>query len=234
MRRTNFQPAVRLVMITLLALGIPMGLLMSQAAEPAIVIPEPEVDEAKEAGPMQTAVFAGGCFWGVQGVYQRVQGVERVLSGYSGGGAHDAEYPMVSAGGTNHAEAVEIVYDPAEVSYGKLLQIFFSVAHDPTQLNRQGPDRGPQYRSNIFYADEEQKKIAKAYLEQLDAAGVFDRPIVTRVDPLEAFYPAEDYHQDFLLNNPRHRYIVVHDLPKIENLKKVFPEVFRDEPVRSR
>jgi peptide-methionine (S)-S-oxide reductase len=192
------------------------------------------MDSPQSADGLQTAVFAGGCFWGVQGVYQRVDGVEQVLSGYSGGAARDARYEAVSSGGTGHAESVQVVFDPSEVTYGKLLQIFFSVAHDPTQLNRQGPDYGPQYRSNVFYANEEQKKIAEAYIEQLNASGAYDRPLVTRLDPLDAFYPAEDYHQDYLIEHPRNRYIVINDLPKIENLKDLFPELYRDEPVRSR
>lgn len=234
MNRERFQRVSRLLIVGLLAAVIPMGLLMSQAAEPATEIPAPETDAPRAEGSTQTAVLAGGCFWGVQGVYQHVRGVEQVLSGYSGGEAENARYRIVSSGATEHAESVEIRFDPAEVTYGKLLQIFFSVAHNPTQLNRQGPDYGPQYRSNIFYADEEQKRIAEAYIDQLNDAGVFDEPIVTRVDPLEAFYAAEDYHQDYLLEHPRDRYIVVHDLPKIENLKELFPDVYRDEPVRSR
>ena len=176
-------------------------------------------------------MIAGGCFWGVQGVYQHVRGVQRALSGYSGGTKATADYQAVSGGGTGHAEAVQIVFDPGQVSYGEILQIYFSVVHDPTQLNRQGPDMGPQYRSNIFYADEAQKKIAQAYIAQLETAKAFGRPIVTRVDPLAAFYPAEDYHQDYLVKNPRQPYIVIHDLPKVDNLKKVFPARYREQPV---
>lgn len=218
----------------LLALGLATGCFRSHAGEPATVIPPPAMDTSAPEGKPQTAVFSGGCFWGVQGVYQHVRGVKNVLSGYAGGTEPDAHYEIVSSGTTGHAESVQITFDPAEVSYGKLLQIFFSVAHNPTQLNRQGPDYGTQYRSNIFYADEEQKKIADAYIQQLNSSGVFDRPIVTRVDPLPAFYPAEAYHQNFLLDNPRYPYIVVNDLPKIEHLKQLFPKDYTAEPVRGR
>ena len=217
----------------IVALSIPgMGLSSSApAAEMAVVLPAPALDNPKSAGPAQAAVIAGGCFWGVQGVYQRVRGVQRVLSGYSGGSKATAEYQAVSRGSTGHAEAVEIVFDPREVSYGEILQIYFSVVHDPTQLNRQGPDTGPQYRSNIFYADDSQKNIAQAYIAQLEKTKAFGRAIVTRVDPLSAFYPAEAYHQDYLIKNPREPYIVIHDLPKVENLKKVFPARYREQPV---
>ena len=199
--------------------------------EQAVVIPPPALDNPKAAGPLQTAVVAGGCFWGVQGVYQHVRGVRKVLSGYAGGTKATADYETVSRGTTGHAESVEIVFDPKELSYGEVLQVYFSVVHDPTQLNRQGPDTGTQYRSNIFYADESQKSIAQAYIAQLAKTRVFDREIVTRVDPLKGFYPAEDYHQDFLINNPTYPYIAYHDLPKIENLKKVFPGRYQEQPV---
>ncbi len=203
-------------------------------AESAVVVPAPLLDDSKvaaKAGTTQTAVVAGGCFWGVQGVYQHVRGVQRVLSGYSGGSKASADYETVSRGGTKHAESVEIRYDPRELSYGQILQIYFSVVHDPTQLNRQGPDSGTQYRSNIFYADESQKRIAEAYIAQLEKSKVFGRPIVTRVDALDGFYPAEGYHQDFLLKHPTHPYIVINDVPKIENLKKVFADRYREKPV---
>jgi peptide-methionine (S)-S-oxide reductase len=203
----------------------------ARAAEEAVVIPPPALDNPKASGALQTAVIAGGCFWGVQAVYQHVRGVRKVLSGYAGGTKATAQYDAVSRGGTGHAESVEIRFDPQEVSYGEILQIYFSVAHDPTQLNRQGPDTGKQYRSNIFYADESQKRIAQAYIAQLDKTRAFGRVIVTRVDPLEAFYPAEAYHQDFLIKNPEHPYIVINDLPKIESLKRVFPARYRDQPV---
>jgi peptide-methionine (S)-S-oxide reductase len=164
-------------------------------------------------------------------VYQHVRGVQRALSGYSGGTKATADYEAVSRGSTGHAESVEIRFDPKEISYGEILQIYFSVVHDPTQLNRQGPDTGPQYRSNIFYVDESQKRIAEAYIAQLNSAKLFSRSIVTRVDPLNGFYPAEAYHQDFLLKNPTYPYIVIHDLPKIGQLKKVFPARYREQAV---
>lgn len=201
------------------------------AAEEAVVIPAPLLDNPKAVGAPQTAVVAGGCFWGVHGVYQHVRGTRQVLSGYSGGTKATADYETVSRGASGHAESVEIRFDPKELSYGEILQIYFSVAHDPTQLNRQGPDTGTQYRSAIFYADESQKRIAEAYIAQLERAKVFRRPIVTRVERLTAFYPAEDYHQDFLIKNPSYPYIVINDLPKIANLKTVFPARYREHPV---
>jgi peptide-methionine (S)-S-oxide reductase len=201
------------------------------AAEEAVIIPAPALDNSKGAGPLQTAVVAGGCFWGVHGVYQHVRGTRQVLSGYSGGTKATADYETVSRGESSHAESVEIRFDPKELSYGEILQIFFSVAHDPTQLNRQGPDVGTQYRSAIFYADESQKRIAEAYIAQLDRAKVFRRPIATKLERLTAFYPAEAYHQDFLLKNPDYPYIVVNDLPKIASLQRVFPASYRDQPV---
>jgi len=202
-----------------------------RSGEAAVVLPAPAVDNTRAAGPMQTAVLAGGCFWGVQGVYQYTKGVKKVLSGYSGGDRSTAQYEKVGTGRTGHAESVEIVFDPKEISYGEILQIFFSVVHDPTQLDRQGPDSGPQYRSNIFYTGESQRNIAQAYVAQLGQAKVFGRAIVTRIDPLKAFYAAEEYHQDFLQRNPRHPYIVINDLPKIDSLRKVFPAYYRDSPI---
>jgi peptide-methionine (S)-S-oxide reductase len=201
------------------------------ASEEAVVIPAPALDNPKAAGPPQTAVLAGGCFWGVHGVYQHVRGTRQVLSGYSGGTKATADYETVSRGESGHAESVEVRFDPKELSYGEILQIFFSVGHDPTQLNRQGPDVGTQYRSAIFYADESQKRIAEAYIAQLDRAKVFRRPIVTRMERLTAFYPAEAYHQDFLLKNPNYPYIVVNDLPKLANLNRVFPARYREQPI---
>ena len=201
------------------------------AADGVVAIPSPALDSPKAAGPPQTAVLAGGCFWGVQGVYQRVRGVRMALSGYAGGAKETAQYELVGRGSTGHAESVEITFDPKEISFGEILQIFFSVVHDPTQLNRQGPDVGTQYRSAIFYGDESQRNIARAYIAQLDKAKVFGRPLVTTVDPLKGFYAAEGYHQDFLINNPRYPYIVVHDLPKLEALKNGFPARYRDQPV---
>ena len=207
------------------------GSASAYAAEAATVIAAPQVDSPKVKGPLQTAVFSGGCFWGVQGVFEHVRGVRQVISGYAGGEKNTADYETVSGGSTGHAESVQISFDPAEVSYGELLQVFFSVAHDPTQLNRQGPDSGTQYRSNIFTVDDSQKNIAQAYIAQLDRAHAFPAKIVTRVDPFKGFYPAEGYHQDFLLRNPTHPYIVYNDLPKIDNLKRIFPAKYNEKPV---
>jgi peptide-methionine (S)-S-oxide reductase len=200
----------------------------SRAAEDAVVIPPPAMD-AQEAG-LQTAVLAGGCFWGVQGVFQHTAGVASAVSGYSGGSKATADYSTVSTGTTGHAESVEIKYDPQKVSYGKILQIFFSVVHDPTQLNRQGPDSGTQYRSAIFTTSAEQKKVADAYIAQLNAAKVYKKPIVTKVGALEGFYPAEGYHQDYLTLHPNQPYIAYNDIPKVENLKKIFAENYIEKP----
>jgi len=189
------------------------------------------MDNPKQPGPFQTAVLSGGCFWGVQGVYEHVNGVKKVVSGYAGGDRTTARYETVGTGSTGHAESVQITFDPAKVSYGELLQVFFSVAHDPTQLNRQGPDTGSQYRSMISYRDDTQKDIADAYIAQLGKAGVFQRPIVTKVDPLKGFYPAEGYHQDYLAHNPSDPYIAYNDLPKIESLKRLFPDYYSQRPV---
>ena len=175
----------------------------------------------------QVAVFAGGCFWGVDAVFKHVRGVSRVVSGYAGGGAATAQYQIVSTGATGHAESVRVTYDPAQISYSRLLQIFFSVAHDPTELNRQGPDVGTQYRSAIFYANEAQKKVALSYVDQLSQAKVFSRPIVTQVVPLHDFYPAEEYHQNFLARHPHHPYILLYDLPKLRQLQKQFPALYQ-------
>ena len=202
------------------------------AAEPAVPVPPPAVDLPAAPGhALQTAVLAGGCFWGVQGVFQHVAGVKAAVSGYAGGAAGTATYPQVGSGTTGHAESVRIVYDPATVSYGRLLQIYFSVAHDPTELDRQGPDTGPQYRSTIFAADAGQARVAHAYIDQINRARTFGRPLATTVEPLKAFYPAEAYHQDFLTLNPQHPYIVFNDLPKIDHLKHLFPALYRAEPV---
>jgi peptide-methionine (S)-S-oxide reductase len=203
-------------------------------AEAPVIIAPPAVDNPKTAGRPQTAVLAGGCFWGVQGVFQHVRGVQKVIAGYAGGDRASAQYETVSSGSTGHAESVQIVFDPAEVSYGQLLQIAFSVVHDPTQLNRQGPDVGSQYRSAIFYADDEQKRIAEAYIAQLEKSHAFSRPIVTRVDPLKGFYPAEDYHQDYLYHNPGAPYIAMFDIPKVQNFKRTFPELYSGRPVLAR
>ena len=203
------------------------------AAEDAKLIPAPALDEAAGSSPMssETAIFAGGCFWGVQGVFQHVAGVTKAVSGYAGGAADTAHYEMVGSGETGHAESVQVTFDPHKVTYGQLLQIYFSVAHDPTELNYQGPDMGPQYRSTVFPTSEEQAKIAKAYIDQLQAAKVFSNDIVTTIEPGKAFYPAEDYHQDYLTLHPDQPYIAINDLPKVRNLEKLYPERWRAQPV---
>ncbi|SHG37433.1 peptide-methionine (S)-S-oxide reductase MsrA [Bradyrhizobium erythrophlei] len=201
----------------------------SRAAEEAVIIPAPAQDVQASDG-LQTVVVAGGCFWGVQGVFQHTSGVVNAVSGYAGGSKGTADYDTVSTGSTGHAESVQIKYDPKKISYGKILQIFFSVAHDPTQLNRQGPDTGTQYRSAIFTTSDEQKKVADAYIAQLNAAKVYKKPIVTKVGPLEGFYPAEAYHQDYLTLHPSQPYIAYNDIPKVENLKKIFAENYTEKP----
>ncbi len=194
-----------------------------------VPVPPPKVDASlATSSGKQTAVFAGGCFWGTQSVFERVKGVLKTMAGYAGGSASTATYDQVTTETTGHAESVEIVYDPAKISYGELLRVFFSVAHDPTQLNRQGPDVGTSYRSAIFYSNDEQKRIATAYIQQLDAAKVFPHAIVTQVVPLKGFYNAEGYHQDYALHNPNNPYIMICDRPKIEALKKEFPDLFVD------
>ena len=202
------------------------------AAEKAVKLPAPALDASASAqAARETAVFAGGCFWGVQAVFQHTQGVLNAVSGYSGGDKSTATYNQIGSGRTGHAESVQITYDPKQVSFGKLLQIYFSVAHDPTTLNSQGPDRGTQYRSAIFYQNASQKQVAEKYIAQLDAAKVFDAKIVTQLTPLSAFYPAEAYHQDYATLNPNQPYIARFDLPKIVNLKTMLPELYRDKPV---
>ena len=194
----------------------------------AASLPNPTVDDSLSAkSGQETAVFAGGCFWGVQAVFQHVKGVISATSGYSGGPSIAAEYEVVSTGTTGHAESVKVVYDPAKISYGQLLKVFFSVAHDPTELNRQGPDQGTQYRSVIFYSSDRQKRIAQAYIAQLDQAKVFPRAIVTQVVPLKAFYPAEAYHQNYATLHPDNPYIEYNDLPKVANLQQQFPSLYR-------
>jgi len=198
-------------------------------AAPRSPVPAPAVDDALARSPgRQTAVFAGGCFWGTQSVFERVKGVVATTAGYSGGSASTATYDQVTTETTGHAESVKVVYDPSKITYGKLLQVFFSVVHDPTELNRQGPDVGTSYRSAIFYATDDQRRIASAYIAQLDAAKAFPKPIVTEVTPLKGFYDAESYHQDYALHNPDNPYIEVCDRPKIDALKKEFPELFFD------
>lgn len=217
------------VVITLIAAGC---LLRSNvaASEKAMALPKPVVDAPLASSPgQQTAVIAGGCFWGIQAVFQHVKGVISATSGYSGGSSSTAEYEIVSTGTTNHAESEKIVYDPSKITYGQLLQVFFSVATDPTQLNRQEPDEGTQYRSVIFYTNDEQKKIAEAYIAQLDKAKVFKHKIVTQVVPLKAFYPAEGYHQDYAAKHPDNPYIAHYDLPKVSALQKMFPDLYKNQ-----
>ena len=219
------------VVFILMAVGIIAGFVLTQTRKAAGggAVPVPLVDDAIANKPSKAkAVFAGGCFWGTQAVFERLKGVVDTTAGYSGGSASTATYGRVTTETTGHAESVEVVYDPSRITYGTLLRIFFSVAHDPTQLNRQGPDVGPSYRSAIFYENEGQKRIAQAYIAQLDAARVFARPIVTEVSPLKEFYRAEEYHQDYALHNPGNPYILVCDRPKIEALKKEYPDLFAE------
>jgi peptide-methionine (S)-S-oxide reductase len=219
-------------MRTALILGLALfivgtSLALNSAKAPA-TIPNPVLDAPlASVKAEQTAVLAGGCFWGVDAVFKHVKGVIKVTSGYSGGSADTAQYETVSTGETGHAESVRIVYDPSKISYGQLLKVFFSVAHDPTELNRQGPDTGTQYRSAIFYGNEEQKRIAEAYIDQLNKARAFAAAIVTKVSPLKSFYEAESYHQDYLAHHPDELYIIVNDLPKVENLRKQLPELYK-------
>jgi len=201
----------------------------SLAAEDAVVIPAPAIDVPASDG-IQTVVVAGGCFWGVQGVFQHTAGIVDAVSGYAGGSKSTANYETVSTGSTGHAESVQIKYDPKKISYGKILQIFFSVAHNPTELNHQGPDSGTQYRSAIFTTSDQQNKVAQAYIAQLDAAKIYKKPIVTKVGPLQGFYPAEAYHQDYLTLHPNQPYIAYNDIPKVENLKKLFAQNYLDKP----
>jgi peptide-methionine (S)-S-oxide reductase len=213
------------VVLTLMALVV--GTVGCYAGESFKSIPAPADDASLAPSKgQQTAVFAGGCFWGIQAVFQHVKGVIKATSGYSGGEKKTAEYELVSTGETGHAESVQVVFDPSQITYGQLLRVFFSVAHDPTQLNRQGPDSGKQYRSVVFYASDEQKHVAEAYIAQLDKAKVFSSPIVTQVVPLKAFYPAEAYHQDYAEHHPDQPYIVYNDAPKVEHLRQEFPGLY--------
>jgi peptide-methionine (S)-S-oxide reductase len=196
-------------------------------AAPAAAVPAPALDTPRASAPgQQTIVLSGGCFWGVQAVFQHVKGVLSATSGYAGGSAKTAEYEIVSTGETGHAESVQIVYDPSQITYGELLRVFFSVAHDPTELNRQGPDEGTQYRSSIFFTNDDQKRVAEAYIAQLDRAKVFPSPIVTKVEPLKAFYPAEAYHQNYAALHPNQPYIVYNDAPKVAHLREEFPALY--------
>jgi peptide-methionine (S)-S-oxide reductase len=214
-----------LIVVTVVLLA---GMAAFSAGKTPVPSPAMDAPVAKASG-QESAVFAGGCFWGIQAVFQHVKGVLSATSGYSGGEAKTAEYETVSTGRTGHAESVRVVYDPSRVTYGELLRVFFSVAHDPTELNRQGPDEGTQYRSAIFYGSDDQKKIADAYIAQLDSAKVFRNRIVTQVVPLKGFYPAEAYHQNYAANHPMNMYIVVNDAPKVGNLRKEFPELYTEK-----
>ncbi len=229
-RTTRFLANRILTVSVVVAVGIGAWM-ATAAAEKAVKLPAPAFDTPAASQGQQTAVFAGGCFWGVQAVFQHTRGVLNAVSGYAGGNQQTANYQAVGSGATGHAESVQVTYDPAQISYGKLLQIYFSVAHDPTQLNRQGPDAGTQYRSAVFYADVHQKEVAERYIAQLESAHAFPRKIVTQLAPLMAFYPAEAYHQDYATLHPESPYIATFDLPKIANLKTVMPEVFREAPV---
>jgi peptide-methionine (S)-S-oxide reductase len=222
-----------IIVLTALLLAGGAGLALSRsAAQEARAVPAPAFDPpAGENAQSAVAVLAGGCFWGVQGVFQHLEGVTSAVSGYAGGAMKSARYETVSSGSTGHAEAVQVTFDPRRISYGRILQVFFSVAHDPTQLNRQGPDFGTQYRSAIFPADAAQAKVAQAYIAQLDAAHVFSAPIVTRIESNRTFFRAEDYHQDYMTRHPTQPYIAFNDLPKVEALKRLFPALYRAEPV---
>ena len=228
---TVLRTALGQATVAVLAAALCLGAGAAAAGERPVAPPAPQFDAPKAPGPAQTAVLAGGCFWGVQGVFEHLHGVRRVTAGYSGGAGAMAHYELVGTGTTGHAESVEIVFDPQLVSYGEILQVFFGVAHDPTQRNRQGPDSGSQYRSAIFYADELQRKIATQYIAQLTQAAVFAAPIATRVDAFSGFFPAEAYHQDFLLHNPGNPYIVINDLPKISNFQRLLPGLYSPTPV---
>src|SRR6266702_4142153 len=232
-RKSSDSPAWRSSQaLLLLSLLGAMWQVPAHAAEPATVIPPPAMDVRVPGGAgSQTVVLAGGCFWGVQAVFQHVKGVTQAVSGYAGGSKASAIYEVVSSGRTGHAESVQVTFDPGQISYGRILQIYFSVAHDPTQLNRQGPDVGPQYRSAFFYRDDTEREIAEAYIAQLNKARVFKQPIVTEINRLTEFYPAEAYHQDYATLHPYQPYIVYNDLPKVENLKRLFSVLYRDKPV---
>lgn len=214
---------LRTLAVTLLGTTLACGM----ATANSVAIPDPALNAPLAAAKgEQTAVLAGGCFWGIEAVFEHVKGVTNVTSGYSGGSAETAKYDLVSSGETGHAESVQITYDPSQISYGQLLEVFFAVAHDPTELNRQGPDAGTQYRSAIFYSDDEQKRIAEAYIQQLNQAKVFKRPIATRVSRLDSYYQAEAYHQDYAAHHPDDSYIVINDLPKVARLRQQFPKLY--------
>jgi peptide-methionine (S)-S-oxide reductase len=226
-KRGSALPAV--ILVGLLAMAAFVA--TRSTAEEARVAPPPAIDEQSGGKTSEVAVVAGGCFWGVQGVFQHVAGVTSAVSGYAGGDKATAHYEMTSSGETGHAESVQITFDPRKITYGRILQVYFSVAHDPTELNRQGPDEGTQYRSAIFPSNDEQARVAKAYIAELNSAHVFEAPIVTTIEPGKTFYRAEDYHQDFLERNPSYPYIVFNDAPKLANLKRLFPALYRPDPV---
>ncbi len=217
--------------IAVLSMALPFGKgAACSSSSNVVAIPDPKIDNPlAPAKGQETAVVAGGCFWGIQAVFEHLKGVIRATSGYSGGAANTAEYEKVCSGRTGHAEAVEVIFDPSQISYGQLLKVFFSVAHDPTELNRQGPDVGTQYRSAIFYASDDQKRIGEAYIKQLDDAQVFAQPIATQIVPLDAFYAAEQYHQGYAELHPENMYIVMNDLPKVDNLKKQYPSMYQEK-----
>lgn len=230
-RRWVRSPGARIASALAVAIGALAWHGMANSVEEATKIPAPTVDEHVAATHSETAVFAGGCFWGVQGVFQHVRGVTQVTSGYSGGAADTAQYETVSGGDTGHAESVRITYNPTQITYGRLLQIFFSVAHNPTELDYQGPDHGTQYRSAVFAVDADQRHVAEAYIAQLNAAHAYAQPVVTRVEAFKGFYPAESYHQNYLTLHPDQPYIAINDLPKVGYLKQMFPAVYRTQPV---
>ena len=227
LRTSKWSSVLRIGVAAAAVLAVALPWIRARAGA-AVALPAPAVDMARDAKPgKQTVVFAGGCFWGVQAVFQHVKGVVDATSGYAGGAADTAKYDLVSTGDTGHAESVRVTFDPAQVSFGQLLRVFFSVAHDPTELNRQGPDSGTQYRSALFFTDPAQKRVADAYVAQLDRAKSFHGRIVTEVAPLKAFYPAEAYHQNYATNHPNNPYIVINDAPKVEHLHQMFPELYR-------
>jgi peptide-methionine (S)-S-oxide reductase len=223
-------PSAVFVMVLLVCAGLAIRSYPA-AAQGARALPAPTADAPPGEATSAVVVLAGGCFWGVQGVFQHVKGVTSAVSGYAGGDKKTADYEMVSGGRTGHAESVQVTFDPRQISYGRLLQVFFSVVHDPTELNRQGPDTGTQYRSAIFPANAGQSDVARTYIAQLDQAHAFKKAIVTKIEQDRTFYPAEDHHQDFLTRNPTYPYIAINDMPKIEDLKRLFPELYRAAPV---
>jgi peptide-methionine (S)-S-oxide reductase len=229
MSRYTRRLPIAALMASLAALAVPA--MLPAHADTAAAIPAPAADESGALPAQETVVLAGGCFWGVQGVFQHVQGVTDAVSGYAGGSKANAEYETVSTGTTGHAESVQVTFDPHKISYGRILQIYFSVAHDPTELNRQGPDTGTQYRSAIFPQTAEQARVASAYISQLGSSHTFSQPIVTKIEPGKTFYPAEAYHQDFLTTHPTYPYIVFNDLPKIKELQRLYPDLYRATPV---